>query len=77
MPIYEYKCQDCGTKFEKLLRRSAETAEVNCPECGQKHLTQEFSTFAARANGAAAAKGSEVPVCPSGMCSNPGFCGRN
>ena len=26
MPIYEYKCQDCGTKFEKLLRRSSEAA---------------------------------------------------
>ena len=52
MPIYEYKCQDCGTKFEKLLRRSSEAAELDCPSCGQKHLTQEFSTFAAHANGA-------------------------
>jgi putative FmdB family regulatory protein len=61
MPIYEYKCQDCGTKFEKLLRRSAETSDVLCPSCGQKHLTQEFSTFAAHANGAAA-KSNEAPV---------------
>ena len=76
MPIYEYKCQDCGTKFEKLLRRSAEATELDCPACGQKHLTQEFSTFAARANGAAT-HSSDAPVCPSGMCSNPGFCGRN
>ena len=76
MPIFEYKCQDCGTKFEKLLRRSAEADELGCPSCGQKHLTQEFSTFAAHANGAAA-HGSDAPVCPSGMCSNPGFCGRN
>ena len=22
MPIYEYLCEDCGTKFEKLLRTS-------------------------------------------------------
>jgi putative FmdB family regulatory protein len=76
MPIYEYKCQDCGTKFEKLLRRSADGAEVDCPSCGQKHLTQEFSTFAAHANGPAA-KSADAPMCPSGMCSNPGFCGRN
>jgi putative FmdB family regulatory protein len=76
MPIYEYKCQDCGTKFEKLLRRSAEAAELNCPSCGKAHLTQEFSTFAAHANGSNAQAG-PAPTCPSGMCSNPGFCGRN
>jgi putative FmdB family regulatory protein len=76
MPIFEYKCQDCGTKFEKLLRRSVEAAELDCPACGKKHLTQEFSTFAAHASGAAA-HSSDAPVCPSGMCSNPGFCGRN
>ena len=76
MPIYEYKCQDCGTKFEKLLRRSEEAAGLNCPSCGKRHLSQEFSTFAAHANGGQAPT-SGAPVCPSGMCSNPGFCGRN
>jgi len=76
MPIFEYKCQDCGTKFEKLLRRSADAAQLDCPACGQKHLTQELSTFAAHANASAAHRG-DAAVCPSGMCSNPGFCGRN
>ena len=76
MPIYEYKCEDCGTKFEKLLRRSSEAGELNCPSCGKKHLSQEFSTFSAHANGQTS-KASEAPVCPGGMCSNPGFCGRN
>ena len=76
MPIYEYECQDCGTKFEKLLRRSSESPEVQCPSCGQKRLTQEFSTFAAHAN-RPAAKSADAPMCPSGMCSNPAFCGRN
>jgi putative FmdB family regulatory protein len=76
MPIYEYKCQDCGTKFEKLVRRSTETAGLECPSCGRTHLNQEFSTFAAHANGTSQAA-SDAPVCPGGMCSNPGFCGRN
>jgi putative FmdB family regulatory protein len=75
MPIYEYLCQDCGTKFEKLVRRVADTPETACPSCGQKHLTQEFSTFAARANGAS--KSPEMPSCPSGQCSNPCMCGMN
>ena len=73
MPIYEYKCQDCGTKFEKLVRNGG-AAGVECPSCGQKRLSQEFSTFAARAAGP---KQSDAPVCPSGRCSNPGMCGMN
>ena len=75
MPIYEYKCDDCGTKFEKLVRRSAEATELECPSCGQKHLKQEFSTFAAHANGAP--KAAEAPSCPGGMCRTPDVCGRN
>jgi putative FmdB family regulatory protein len=75
MPIYEYKCDDCGTKFEKLVRRSTETSELECPSCGKNHLKQEFSTFAAHANGAP--KAAEAPMCPGGMCRTPGMCGMN
>ena len=76
MPIYEYLCQDCGTKFEKLVRRTADASETECPSCGQKHLQQEYSTFAAHANGSP--KSAEMPSCPSGgQCSNPGMCGMN
>lgn len=75
MPIYEYRCEDCGTKFEKLVRRSAEASELACPSCSQTHLKQEFSTFAARGHGSSSE--AEAPVCPSGMCSNPAMCGRN
>jgi len=75
MPIYEYKCQDCGTKFEKLVRGS-EGSELECPSCGQKHLEQELSTFAAHSGGTS--RGSDAPMCPSGgPCSNPGMCGMN
>jgi putative FmdB family regulatory protein len=75
MPIYEYKCDDCGNKFEKLVRRNAEVADLVCPSCGEKHLKQEFSTFSAHANGAP--KAAEAPACPGGMCRTPGLCGMN
>ena len=77
MPIYEYLCQDCGNKFEKLVRRANEAGDVVCPSCGQKHLKQEFSTFSAHSNGAAK-KASDLPMCPSGgTCPTPGACGLN
>ena len=74
MPIFEYLCEDCGNKFEKLVRNGANG--VHCPSCGQEHLKQQFSTFAARANGASKAQDA-MPSCPSGMCQTPGLCGRN
>jgi putative FmdB family regulatory protein len=75
MPIYEYLCEDCGATFEKLVRRSSDASEIDCPSCGQKHLKQQLSTFAAHSN--AGSKAADVPVCPSGRCSNPGMCGLN
>ena len=74
MPIYEYRCEDCGTKFEKLICRQAEVPGLECPSCGQKHLKQELSTFAAHSAGPRAA---DIPECPSGRCMNPGMCGMN
>ena len=76
MPIFEYSCADCGTKFEKLVRRSADADALQCPSCGEKHLTQELSTFAAQVSDGAG-KSAEAPACPSGRCSNPGMCGMN
>ena len=74
MPIYEYKCADCGTKFEKLVR-NGNAAELVCPSCGKQHLQLEFSTFSAHAS---SGKSNDVPMCPSGgPCGTPGMCGLN
>jgi putative FmdB family regulatory protein len=43
---FEYPCEDCGNKFEKLVRRPG-ADEVLCPSCGKGgHLEQQLSTFA-------------------------------
>ncbi len=76
MPIFEYQCDDCGTEFEKLIRRTSDEAELACPKCGEKHLQQMFSTFAAKASGPTAAA-PQGGGCPAGMCGSPGMCGRN
>ncbi len=33
MPIYEYECEHCGVRFERLQRMS-DAALTDCPECG-------------------------------------------
>ncbi len=75
MPIYEYKCETCETKFEKLVRSSDNRNELSCPACGERHLSQEYSTFSARANGASSEPA--APSCGAGMCQRPGMCGMN
>ena len=77
MPIYEYRCEDCGAKFEKLVRRSEDAPGIECPSCGKTHLNQEFSTFAAHAADYSKNSSSEMPSCPKGGCCNPGMCGMN
>jgi putative FmdB family regulatory protein len=45
MPIYEYRCEGCGTRFEELVAASAATAPP-CPACGAADPTRLLSTFA-------------------------------
>ncbi|MBV9303999.1 MAG: zinc ribbon domain-containing protein [Acidobacteriaceae bacterium] len=74
MPIFEYSCDDCGTKFERLVRRSDQD-RVRCPACGDEHVTTQYSTFAAKTG--VAKKDSEPGFgCGGGMCQN-GMCGMN
>ncbi len=42
MPIYEYKCQKCGHKFEKLVFGKE---KIKCPKCQSNILKKLFSTF--------------------------------
>jgi putative FmdB family regulatory protein len=74
MPIFEYRCQECGTRFEKLIRRDSDVEGLTCPSCGQQRLEKELSTFAAHAHGSAPA----MQPGPCGkMCPTPGKCGLN
>ena len=75
MPIFEYACDDCGTRFEKLVRRSAVSEAINCPSCGQDRLTTQYSTFAAHA-GSAKTNSEPAAGCGSGMCGT-NMCGAN
>lgn len=76
MPIYEYKCDGCGKKFEKLMR-SYDAAPPACPSCEGEKVTMQLSTFAAHSGGSSSSAGADAPPCASGMCPTPGMCGLN
>lgn len=41
MPIYLYKCDNCGVQFEKR-QKFSEPALTRCPECSEKALRKVF-----------------------------------
>ena len=42
MPIYEYKCSDCGHELEKL-QKISDAPLTDCPECGKSALKKMIS----------------------------------
>ncbi|MGD2103923.1 MAG: zinc ribbon domain-containing protein [Anaerolineae bacterium] len=78
MPIYEYRCHDCGTSFEELVR-GRET--VACPECGGKSLKRLLSAPTVLSGRTARPAGSTCcgrdERCDAPPCSDEGACRRD
>jgi len=51
MPIFEYRCLKCNTKFEVLHKSSNTAGEVTCPNCDSMNNKKLLSTFSATTNG--------------------------
>ena len=64
MPLYEFKCTDCDSRFETLVRESWKTEGVKCPSCDSPKVTRLFSLFSGGA-------GSSEDFRSDGAC-NPG-----
>lgn len=45
MPIYEYRCPDCGHTFERLQKMSADPIK-DCPSCSEANVTKLISASA-------------------------------
>ena len=50
MPIYEYKCSNCGHQFEKIPKFSDKPAKV-CPKCSTDGLKKLISSPSFRLKG--------------------------
>ena len=42
MPIYEYRCDECGSVNEMLVFSTSQ-GEVACPQCGSNRMTKLMS----------------------------------
>lgn len=50
MPIYEYRCTECGHRFD-VLQKMSDEALKDCPDCGKPALTKLVSAPAFRLAG--------------------------
>ncbi|MGD8842279.1 MAG: zinc ribbon domain-containing protein [Gammaproteobacteria bacterium] len=50
MPIYEYRCAECGHEFEQL-QKISDAALVECPACGKPALQKLVSAAGFRLKG--------------------------
>ena len=70
MPIFEYRCEECGNEFE-LIVFGGDTPE--CPSCGDKNPVKKMSTFGFSVGykyKSSAGSGSGCAGCSSSNCSS-------
>ena len=46
MPLYEYRCAECGHEFEMMLRFSEANKIPTCPRCESIKTNKKLSTVA-------------------------------
>jgi putative FmdB family regulatory protein len=78
MPIYEYRCTDCQTTFEILVRGDNGVA---CPDCGSQRLDKLITAASMLSGQTKRAPGSTCcgleERCDAPPCSEGGNCWRD
>jgi putative FmdB family regulatory protein len=76
MPMYEYGCLSCSSRFDRLRRMGQSDADVTCPSCQSDRVERRLSVFAAHSRGGGATV-AETPAAPTagGCCGGSCGCG--
>ena len=74
MPVYVYKCQECGKKQEVFQKTYDEEQNLSCGECGSENIKK---IMAAPSIGSSNSfEMPDAPSCATGNCPT-GMCGLN
>jgi putative FmdB family regulatory protein len=71
MPLYEYYCADCKTKFDALRPMSKADDEIQCKHCESMRTSRAlslFATFSKESSGATQATPAGFGGCCGGSC---------
>ncbi|WP_027364841.1 FmdB family zinc ribbon protein [Desulfotruncus alcoholivorax] len=76
MPIYEFRCDKCGNRFEKLCSLGENGKELKCPKCSAVGAHRVMSGFTKKSSGGTevigSGGGSGCGSCSSTNCSSCG-----
>ncbi len=77
MPLFEYRCRDCGAMVEKLVLGQEE--KTDCPQCGSANMDKVLSATAAYRNEGGLPGPGDTACCGSAPgkaagCAGPGSC---
>ncbi|MDA2925719.1 zinc ribbon domain-containing protein [Acidobacteria bacterium AH-259-G07] len=64
MPIFEYRCSNCKTKFEKIVL--SQSTDIQCPDCSSAHLEKLLSSFAVSAGSTRTSSAQDERACCRG-----------
>jgi putative FmdB family regulatory protein len=69
MPVYSFKCNNCGEKFDLLVGITQEKAKLVCKKCGSKNIEKQLSTFGINMESSSSSISStSAGSCPTGTC---------
>lgn len=68
MPIYTYRCRECGHDFEELIFSEAAERALTCPACRAKSPERRMAVFATTSGSS-----DSMPSCGGGACSACSF----
>jgi putative FmdB family regulatory protein len=71
MPIYDYRCDECGKVYDVFHKVKEVEEDIVCPECSSKKHTRLLS-----APSISMGSSQDVPPCANGGCCT-GSCGLN
>jgi len=75
MPVYEYKCKSCNSKYEIFHFTKEITEDIICPKCKSNEYEKLFSTFSANVSPSNNINNNYDSHCMG--CHNASTCGIN
>ena len=63
MPLFTFRCTDCGAQSEQLIK-AEQTDKVVCPECGGNHMEKSLPAFACGSGQQDGASSCSTGCCP-------------
>ncbi|MCF8242562.1 MAG: zinc ribbon domain-containing protein [Melioribacteraceae bacterium] len=82
MPVFEYQCSDCSSKYDVYHKSLNNMSDIICPSCNSTNHKKLLSSFSASTQdnysvSSGCSDGScGVPAAPAGGCAS-GMCGLN